>query len=117
VGGVFCCWPDITNSVFEAPLLPLNQFISISAFILGIVQVIFVINFFYSLFRGPAAGRNPWNSNTLEWTAPSPPPHGNFDVTPVVFRWPYEYGEFNGQGDHRPQTEKGEGGLSAAPAH
>ena len=51
---------------------------TISAFLLGFSQFIFLVNFVWSLFRGKKAGRNPWNSNTLEWTAPSPPPHGNF---------------------------------------
>ena len=72
---------DITPvRLLKRRCMPLNQFISISAFVLGLAQIIFVVNFFYSLFWGKKAGRNPWNSNTLEWTAPSPPPHGNFDV-------------------------------------
>jgi cytochrome c oxidase subunit 1 len=98
--------PDITATQFEAQLLDLNRFISISAFVLGATQIIFLVNFFWSLFRGKVAGRNPWNSNTLEWTAPSPPPHGNFDVPPVVYRGPYEYGHFEEQGDHLQQTRK-----------
>src|SRR5204862_5150705 len=56
--------PHITATPREAAMLPLNQFITISALILGAIQIIFVINFFYSLFRGKPAGRNPWNSNT-----------------------------------------------------
>ncbi len=98
--------PDITETAFEAPLLTLNQFISISAFLLGAVQLIFVANFFISLFWGRSASRNPWGSNTLEWTAPSPPGHGNFDVAPVVYRGPYVYGEEvqNVEGDHMGQT-------------
>ena len=59
--------------------------------LLGFSQLIFVVNFVCSLFRGKVAGRNPWHSNTLEWTAPSPPPHGNFETTPIVRRGPYEY--------------------------
>src|SRR5262249_1287711 len=61
-----------------AHLQPINTFISISAFVLGFAQLIFVANFVYSLFKGPVAGRNPWHGNSLEWTAPSPPGHGNF---------------------------------------
>jgi cytochrome c oxidase subunit 1 len=109
---------DITINKFEEHLLPLNQFMTISAFVLGAVQLIFVVNFFWSLFRGKVAGRNPWNSNTLEWTAPSPPPHGNFEMEPIVYRGPYEYGEFDVPEDHLPQTQKNGqpvGGL--APAH
>jgi len=99
--------PDITAASNEAPLLAINQFITISAIILGLTQIIFVINFFYSLFWGPRVGRNPWQSNTLEWHAESPAPHGNFgDHLPTVHRWPYEYGDFNEHGDHLPQTLK-----------
>jgi cytochrome c oxidase subunit 1 len=88
-----------------APLQPLNQFMSICAIILGLSQLIFLANFFYSLFRGPVAGRNPWHSNSLEWTAPSPPPHGNFEETPLVYRGPYEYAHPDAETDHVPQTE------------
>ena len=52
--------------VFEH-LQPLNQFMTISAVLLGLSQFIFVANFFYSLFWGKKAGRNPWHSNSLEW--------------------------------------------------
>ncbi|MBL8793665.1 MAG: cbb3-type cytochrome c oxidase subunit I [Planctomycetia bacterium] len=89
---------------FLRPLQPMNQLISISAFVLGFAQFIFVANFLYSLFKGPKAGRNPWNSNTLEWTCPSPPPHGNFDIAPVVYRGPYEYGAPDREDDFWPQT-------------
>lgn len=93
----------------------LNQFISISAFLLGAAQLIFVVNIFYSLFRGPKAERNPWHSNTLEWTAPSPPPHGNFEQTPIVYRGPYEYASPETDSDYYPQTQLPTG--RAAPAH
>jgi cytochrome c oxidase subunit 1 len=96
--------PDFTNTVLESPLLDVNQFMTLSAYALGIVQFIFIYNFFYSLFRGPVSGRNPWNSNTLEWVAPSPPPHGNFETVPVVYRWPYDYGDY-GDIDHLMQTD------------
>jgi len=72
-------------------LLPMNQFITICAFVMGFAQLLLVGNFLYSVFFGPKCGRNPWNANGLEWTAPSPPPHGNFDILPVVYRGPYEY--------------------------
>jgi cytochrome c oxidase subunit 1 len=97
---------DITYNHFEAHLLELNQFMTWCAYILGIVQIIFIVNFFYSLFRGPLAGRNPWHSNSLEWTAPSPPPHGNFEVEPVVYRGPYEYGAIDQAEDYLPQTQR-----------
>ncbi len=101
--------PDITATAFEKPLLPLNQFISISALLLGTVQIIFVVNFLVSLFRGKVCDRNPWNSNSLEWTTTSPAPHGNFETIPVVYRGPYEYVETAQYGDHLPQTLKVDG--------
>ncbi len=105
---------DITAGALEKPLIPLNQFITVSAIILGLVQIIFVINFLVSLFRGKVCDRNPWGSNTLEWSAPSPPPHGNFETIPVVYRGPYEYVETPEHGDHLPQTLKVEGPVPTA---
>jgi cytochrome c oxidase subunit I len=98
--------PDITASVLEAPLIDLNRFMSIAAFVLGAAQLIFIVNFFWSLFRGKVSGRNPWHSNTLEWTAPSPPPHGNFETIPVVRHGPYEYGVPGLEEDYLPQTSE-----------
>jgi cytochrome c oxidase subunit 1 len=73
-------------------LMPLQKFISIVAFITIAAQFIFLINFFWSLFKGKKAEINPWQSTTLEWTVPSPPPHDNFGgVVPVVNHGPYEY--------------------------
>ena len=83
----------------------LNLFITISAFVLGAAQVIFLVNFFWSMVKGPRAGRNPWRATTLEWTAPSPPPHGNWGADlPVVHRWPYEYSVPGAAEDFTPQT-------------
>lgn len=76
-------------------LLPLNQFITISAMIMGFAQFLLLGNFVISIFNGQKAGRNPWNANGLEWSAPSPPGHGNFDIPPVCFRGPYEYSNPN----------------------
>ncbi len=63
----------------------MNQFMTYSAFGLGLTQIIFAFNFFYSLVSGPKAPANPWHSNTLEWAAPSPPPHYNFETIPTVY--------------------------------
>ncbi|MBA3272677.1 MAG: cbb3-type cytochrome c oxidase subunit I [Chthoniobacterales bacterium] len=68
-----------------------NVPISIAAWIMGLAQIPFIINFFWSMRRGEKVGDNPWEATTLEWTAPTPPPHGNFAVTPVAHRGPYEY--------------------------
>jgi cytochrome c oxidase subunit 1 len=77
---------------FLKPLQPINQFITVSALILGSSQILFFINFFWSAFKGPKAGSNPWNANGLEWTTASPPPHGNWEgAIPEVYRWPYDY--------------------------
>ncbi len=71
---------------------PMNEFISICAFALGLTQILFVINFVGSMFWGPKAPNNPWNATTLEWNdTTSPPPHGNFTKVPVVHHGPYEY--------------------------
>ena len=69
----------------------MNQFMTISLFVLGAAQVILVLNFFLSMRRGRVAGPNPWRANTLEWQTSSPPPHENFHEIPTVYRGPYEF--------------------------
>jgi cytochrome c oxidase subunit 1 len=85
----------------------LNEFISIVAIIVFVTQFLFIINFFYSIFKGrklTEKNRNPWKSNTLEWTTPIRAPHGNWPgEIPEVHRWPYDYGK-EGR-DFIPQTE------------
>jgi cytochrome c oxidase subunit 1 len=99
-------------------LLPMNQFITICALGMGASQIIFVVNFFYSMFYGKKVGRNPWRANSLEWTAPSPPGHGNFDFQPVVYRGPYEYASPEMADDFYPQTQPPpEGAEPPRPAH
>ncbi len=74
-------------------LQTLNDWVSISAFLLGVSILIFVINFIWStLFARVREVGNPWRSRGLEWQVPSPPPPGNFDRVPVVLSGPYEYG-------------------------
>lgn len=69
-----------------------NQPISIAAWVMGLAQIPFIINFFYSIWKGKKVENdNPWDATTLEWTAPSPPGHGNFVTPPVAYRGPYEY--------------------------
>ncbi len=89
-----------------AHLQPLNQFITICAFALFVWQIFFVINFFHSMFFGERVGRNPWSANTLEWEAPSPPGHGNFDHRLHVLRGPYEYAVRDTPEDFLPQTRR-----------
>ncbi|MBI1901385.1 MAG: cbb3-type cytochrome c oxidase subunit I [Planctomycetia bacterium] len=85
-------------------LLPMNQFITVCAIGMGASQIILAANMIYSLLKGPKCGRNPWHANSLEWTAPSPPGHGNFDFQPVVYRGPYEYASPLVDDDYFPQT-------------
>lgn len=54
-------------------------------------QLLFVLNFVLSLFRGKPAPTNPWQAGDLAWTTSSPPPVHNFDVTPVVTCGPHEF--------------------------
>jgi cytochrome c oxidase subunit 1 len=69
-----------------------NTPISIAAWVMGLAQIPFIINFFYSIWKGKKVENdNPWDATTLEWTAPSPPGHGNFLTPPVAYRGPYEY--------------------------
>ncbi|HMC12131.1 MAG TPA: cbb3-type cytochrome c oxidase subunit I [Pirellulaceae bacterium] len=84
-------------------LLPMNQFMSICAILMVTSQIIFAYNFIRSMFFGTPVGRNPWGANSLEWFAPSPPGHGNFDMQPIVYRGPYEYGSPEVDTDNYPQ--------------
>jgi cytochrome c oxidase subunit 1 len=91
---------------FLKPLQPINEFITISALILGASQILFFINFFWSAFAGKKATENPWEANGLEWTTASPPPHGNWPgEIPTVHRWPYEYANPDFPKDHVMQHE------------
>ncbi len=86
-------------------LININSMITVFAMIAGLAQLIFVFNFFYSLYRGRKATQNPWNSNTLEWTAPVEHLHGNWPgEIPTVYRWPYDYSKPGAKEDFIPQT-------------
>jgi cytochrome c oxidase subunit 1 len=83
----------------------LNAFISTAAIITFFAQFILVFNFFHSIFRGRRAPLNPWRSNTLEWTTPIHPGHGNWvGEIPHVFRWPYDYSKPGAEEDFIMQT-------------
>ncbi|MCC6690260.1 MAG: cbb3-type cytochrome c oxidase subunit I [Bacteroidia bacterium] len=103
-----------TNSAFPMfdHLVDINILVSVFAITGAIAQFIFVINFFYSMFRGPKSEQNPWHSNTLEWTTPMAHTHGNWPgALPVVKRWPYDYSKPGKELDYVPQTvplEEGE---------
>ena len=86
-----------------------NEFMSMSAWLLGLAQLPFILNIILTLFKkkDKAADPNPWNSTTLEWACPSPPiGHGNFEKEPVVYRGPYEYSVPGHKTDFSPQSEK-----------
>ncbi len=83
----------------------MNMFITIAAGITFLSQAIFAYNFIYSIFKGKIAPANPWRSNTLEWTTPLNPEHGNWpgDI-PAVYRWPYDYSKPGAPEDFIPQN-------------
>jgi len=106
VAGMPRRYADPYHFEYLSHLLPLNQVMTAAAFLMGIAQFLLLGNFVYSIFCGPKCGRNPWNANGLEWTAPSPPGHGNFDVAPVVYHGPYEYSSpISGEKDFLMQTD------------
>ncbi|MYB20424.1 MAG: cytochrome C oxidase subunit I [Holophagales bacterium] len=90
---------------FAGEVAGLNRMLSASAWWLARAQIPFIINFFMSIRNGEKAGRNPWNSTTVEWLAPSPAPHGNFDQPIEVVRGPYEYSVPGSDRDYVPQAE------------
>jgi cytochrome c oxidase subunit 1 len=105
-----------TQYEFLRPLQHWNEMMTMGAIALGFAQLFFFANFLYSMFAGPKAPKNPWNATTLEWEAPSPPPHGNFPgPVPTVYRGPYEYSVPGQAEDFLPQARKLE--PRAVPAH
>ncbi len=99
-------YSQFTEVAYLQKLIPLNTFITYAAFITVAAQFIFVINLFWSMFKGPKASDNPWEATTLEWTTATPPPHDNFGgKTPVVNHGPYEYGVPGAPKDYVMQTD------------
>lgn len=92
------------DSVAGEMMLDLNVIITVFAIIAALGQVLFLFNFFYSIFRGPIATQNPWRANTLEWTTPVEHIHGNWPgELPTVHRWPYDYSKPGAEEDFIPQ--------------
>jgi cytochrome c oxidase subunit I len=86
-------------------MMDLNVIVTVFAIIAALGQIVFLFNFFYSVYRGPKAVQNPWNSNTLEWTTPVEHIHGNWPgELPTVHRWPYDYSKPGADSDFIPQT-------------
>jgi cytochrome c oxidase subunit 1 len=94
----FSVWADV------------NKLITVSAIVGGFAQLLFLYNFFVSIFRGKKADQNPWLSNTLEWTAPIDVRlHGNWpNELPTVYRGPHEYSRPDRELDYFPQNEPDE---------
>src|SRR5499427_1445909 len=99
-------YSQFTELHYLEKLLPLQTFMTYAAFITIAAQFIFVINLFWSIFKGPQASDNPWEATTLEWSTATPPPHDNFGgKTPVVNNGPYEYGVPGAAKDFVMQTD------------
>ena len=100
----YSSYSEFDNNSFEL-MVDLNEIITTFAIIAAVGQVLFLFNFFYSIFRGPKAPQNPWNSTTLEWTTPVEHMHGNWPgELPTVHRWPYDYSKPGASQDFIPQT-------------
>jgi len=81
-------------------LLQINEVMTIFAIIGGLAQIIFLSNFFFSIYKGKKAPQNPWKANSLEWTTPVEHIHGNWPgEIPAVHRWPYDYSKTDENGD------------------
>jgi cytochrome c oxidase subunit 1 len=96
-----------TNSAFPMfdGLSDINEIITFFAIVGGLVQLLFIFNFFYSIFKGTKATENPWGSNTLEWTTPVERIHGNWPgEIPTVERWAYDYSKPGAEEDFVPQN-------------
>ncbi len=84
----------------------MNRWITISAIVVALVQLVFLFNLVWSLFKGKPAGGNPWGATSLEWQTPdTPPKHGNWGPKlPVVYRWAYDYSVPGASQDFIPQN-------------
>ncbi|WP_298221302.1 cbb3-type cytochrome c oxidase subunit I [Flavobacterium sp.] len=94
-----------TNFPLFDDLQNVNVLITTFALVGGVFQLVFLFNFFYSIFYGKKTVQNPWKSNTLEWTAPIEHIHGNWPgEIPHVHRWPYDYSKPGHDDDFVPQN-------------
>jgi cytochrome c oxidase subunit 1 len=94
-------FPDLATQELQ----DIRVFATYSLVVMLFFQLIFIYNFFVSMFKGEKAPNNPWKANSLEWSIPSPPPHGNFKTLPTVYRGPYEYSAPGRDLDYWPQNE------------
>jgi cytochrome c oxidase subunit I len=99
-------YSQFTELAYLQHLMPLNRFMTYAAIVTISAQLIFVLNLFWSMFKGPKATDNPWEATTLEWITATPPPHDNFGGhTPLVNHGPYEYGVPGAPRDYVMQTD------------
>ena len=110
-GGVNYSQLSSANDGVQVTLSPfiigLNNYIVWGAVCLGLAQIPFIINLFWSIRHGKkVTSDNPWNATTLDWATPTPPPHGNFTTPPSVYRGPYEYSVPGATKDFSPQNER-----------
>ncbi len=99
---------ELGETAFVPPsAATLNIFITVSALIVGAVQIVFFFNLIWSLFKGKPSGPNPWHATSLEWQTPETPPgHGNWGKElPIVYRWAYDYSVPGADQDFIPQNE------------
>jgi cytochrome c oxidase subunit 1 len=96
-----------TNTAFPLfdDLADINVMTSIFAIVGAAAQLLFLANFFISIYKGKKATQNPWRATTLEWTTPAAPIHGNWPgELPEVHRWPYDYSKPGAEEDFIPQN-------------
>jgi cytochrome c oxidase subunit 1 len=98
-------WDGGAQYQFAQHVLHWHEFMSISAWLLAVFQIPFIVNLFWSIRKGKKVRENYWDATTLEWAASSPPPHGNFSLLPEVYRSPYEYSVPGYAEDFLPQNQ------------
>ena len=116
-GGVNYSAARVPGAIDTLPgsVMEMNTWIFAAAIGLGIAQIPFIINLFWSIKHGEKVGTNPWQATTVDWQTPTPPPHGNFEVEPHIVRGPYEYSVPGAAEDFTPQG--GPAKNPTAPAH
>jgi len=115
-GGVNYSAARVPNAIDVLPVsvMQLNGWILAAVVALGLSQIPFIINIFWSIKHGEKVNNNPWGATTLDWQTPTPPPHGNFEREMIVDRGPYEYSVPGAATDFTPQ---GHPSTQPATAH
>ena len=119
-GGINYSAARVPNAIDALPgtAMQMNGVILWAAICLGIAQLPFIINLFWSISHGEKVGTNPWRATTLDWQTPTPPPHGNFAHEPHVTHGPYEYSVPGAAEDFTPQNAPADKTVIAPqPAH